>query len=63
MVRQSFACALLLLAARKAGVREASTDHCEEVVRSAVMTLLYWEQEAPDLKASRLILESIVEDL
>lgn len=59
MVRQSFASALLLLAARRSGLQEISTEDFEEGVQSSLSTLRYWENEAPDLKAARLILESI----
>jgi hypothetical protein len=59
MVRQSFASALLLMAARKAGVEQASLNACTEAVQLSLSTLRYWEQEAPDLRASRVILEAI----
>jgi len=62
MVRQSFASALLLMAARKAGVEQASFEACKEAVQLSLSTLRYWEQEAPDLRASRLILEAIAKD-
>lgn len=60
MVRQSFTSALLLVAARKAGLSEVSESQCEEAVQSSLSTLRYWEKEAPDLRASRLILEDVV---
>lgn len=62
MVRQSFASTLLLLAAYKAGVEEVSLATCMEAVQLCLSTLRYWEQEAPDLRASRTILEAIVRD-
>jgi hypothetical protein len=60
MVRQSFASALLLLAARKSGLLH---EQYEESVRSSLFTLRFWEDEAPDLKVSRLILEDIAKQL
>lgn len=63
MIRQSFASALLLVAARKAGLSEVSEEQCEEAVQMSLSTLRYWEKEAPDLRASRLILEDIVQAL
>ncbi|KAI5456060.1 hypothetical protein BGZ63DRAFT_367757 [Mariannaea sp. PMI_226] len=63
MVRQSFASALLLMAAQKARLVGDLSKRCEESVNLTVLTLRYWEAEAPDLKASRLILEDIVENL
>ena len=63
MVRQTFASALLLLAARKAGLHDVLEEQHEESVRASLSTLRFWESEAPDLKASRLILEDIVQQL
>ena len=63
MARQSFASALLLLAARKSGLLESPEEQHEESVQSSLSTLRFWEIEAPDLKASRLILEDIIEQL
>lgn len=60
MVRQSFTCALLLLAAQKAGVIDPGSEQCRESVRHTLSTLKYWEGEAPDLKASRIILEDLI---
>jgi hypothetical protein len=62
MVRQSFASVLLLLAARKRGIEQASTNMCIEAVKICSATLAYWEKEAPDLKASRTILDGIARD-
>ncbi|KAF2109813.1 hypothetical protein BDV96DRAFT_225381 [Lophiotrema nucula] len=63
MARQSFASALLLLAARKVGLSEVSMEQCEESVQVSMSTLRFWEDEAPDLKASRLILGDIVQQM
>lgn len=81
MVRQSFACALLLLAGRKAGIEVFvedeergdgggdrngngdGNDKVDESLREALGTLRYWEDEACDLKASRMILEDVVQGL
>lgn len=63
MARQSFACALLLLAARKTGLHELSQEQYDSSVRASLSTLRYWEDEAPDLKASRLILEDILQQI
>lgn len=63
MARQSFTSALLLLAARKSGVGEAAVEQCEESMQCTLSTLRFWEGEAPDLKASRLILEDISREL
>lgn len=63
MVRQSFASTLLLLAARKAGLAEVSDGRFEQALHSTMGILRYWEKEAPDLHASRLILEEIVQEL
>ncbi|OAL54655.1 hypothetical protein IQ07DRAFT_531020 [Pyrenochaeta sp. DS3sAY3a] len=63
MARQSFACALLLLAARKTGLHEQSQERYDSSVRASLSTLRYWEDEAPDLKASRLILEDIIQQM
>ena len=62
MVRQSFASALLLVAAYKSGVEAATKDVCQRATQVTLATLRYWEQEAPDLRASRIILEGIVYD-
>ena len=59
MSRQSFACALLLLAGRRAGIEVISDDQCDESIQASIATLKFWEDEAPDLKASRQILEDI----
>lgn len=60
MARQSFASALLLLAAQKAGLHEEIGGRYEASVQSSLSTLRYWENEAPDLQAARLILEDII---
>ena len=62
MVRQSFASALLLVAAHKSGVEVATLDICRYATQVTLATLQYWEQEAPDLRASRFILEGIRRD-
>lgn len=59
MSRQSFASALFLLAARKAGIISIPFEQFQESILSSIATLQYWEREAPDLKASRQILENI----
>lgn len=59
MARQSFAAALLLMAARKSEVFNLPEEQYEESIQSSISTLRYWECEAPDLKASRLILEDL----
>lgn len=59
MSRQSFACALLLLAGRRANVGVISDEQCDESVFASIATLKFWEDEAPDLKASRQILEDV----
>lgn len=59
MSRQSFACALLLLAGRRAGIHVLPDDRCWESIQASIATLKFWEDEAPDLKASRQILEDI----
>ena len=58
MVRQSFTAALLLLAAQSFGVI-ADEESCERSVQHTLSTLRFWEAEAPDLKASRLILDDL----
>lgn len=63
MVRQSFSSALLLLAAQKAGLAEIQEVPLKETLQLTLGTLRYWEKEAPDLGASRLILESIMQEL
>ncbi|KAJ4245081.1 Zcf27p [Fusarium torreyae] len=63
MLRQSFTSALLLLIAQKAGLLESLRTECELSVKLSISTLRYWEAEAPDLKASRQILEDIIEQL
>ena len=59
MSRQSFACALLLLAAQRAGILAISPERYEQSVQSSIATLRFWEREAPDLKAARQMLEDI----
>jgi hypothetical protein len=63
MVRQSFSSALLLLAAQKAGLAEVQEIPLKETLQLTLRTLRYWEKEAPDLGVSRLILESIMQEL
>ena len=63
MARQSFTSTLLLLAAQKSGVGETAAEQCEESTQCTLSTLRFWEGEAPDLKASRLILEDISRQL
>lgn len=63
MSRQSFACALLLLAARRAGILAMSAEQFEQSVQSSIATLRFWEREAPDLKAARQMLEDIHQQL
>lgn len=63
MARQSFTSALLLLAARRSGLHEIPEEQYEKSVQSSLSTLRFWENEAPDLKASRLVLEDIVQQL
>lgn len=63
MARQSFASALLLLIAQKAGLLDSLKKECEQIVKLSISTLRYWEAEAPDLKASRQVLEDIIEQL
>ncbi|KPM42150.1 hypothetical protein AK830_g4438 [Neonectria ditissima] len=63
MARQSFASALLLVAAQKAGLNEQMGEQCVSSVNISALTLGYWEAEAPDLKASRLILEDMIDQL
>ena len=58
MVRQSFTAALLLLAAQSSGV-VVDEESCARSVQYTLSTLRFWEAEAPDLKASRLILEDL----
>lgn len=58
MVRQSFTAALLLLAAQRSGII-MDEGTCERSVQHTLSTLRFWEAEAPDLKASRLILEDL----
>ncbi|KAI5270037.1 hypothetical protein E4T47_06569 [Aureobasidium subglaciale] len=60
MVRQSFNSALLLIAAHKAGLSGLPQEQFEETVRLSVSTIRYWEREAADLKASRLILQDVM---
>ncbi|KAI5246329.1 hypothetical protein E4T42_06391 [Aureobasidium subglaciale] len=60
MVRQSFNSALLLIAAHKAGLSGLPQKQFEETVRLSVSTIRYWEREAADLKASRLILQDVM---
>lgn len=62
MVRQSFTAALLLLAAQRSGLI-ADDESCERSVQLTLSTLRFWEAEAPDLKASRLILEDVSSQL
>jgi hypothetical protein len=63
MARQSFTSALLLLVARRSGLYEIPEEQYEESVQSSLSTLRFWEDEAPDLRASRLVLEDIVQQL
>jgi len=63
MARQSFTSALLLLAAQRSGLREADEASCERNIQHTLATLRFWEAEAPDLKASRLILEDVSSQL
>lgn len=63
MARQSFTSALLLLAAQRSGVPEADEESCERSIQHTLATLRFWEAEAPDLKASRLILEDVSSQL
>ncbi|KAF2448339.1 hypothetical protein P171DRAFT_353501 [Karstenula rhodostoma CBS 690.94] len=63
MSRQSFACALLLLAGRRAGIEVLPDEQCSESVQASIATLKFWEDEAPDLKASRQILQDIHDQL
>ncbi|KAL5387334.1 hypothetical protein DPSP01_003558 [Paraphaeosphaeria sporulosa] len=63
MSRQSFACALLLLAGRRAGIKVLPDEQCSGSVQASIATLKFWEDEAPDLKASRQILEDIYSQL
>ena len=59
MVRQSFTSSLLLLAAQRSDLLENVKEECEQSVQRTLSTLRFWEGEAPDLKASRLILEDV----
>ncbi|KIW35701.1 uncharacterized protein PV07_02385 [Cladophialophora immunda] len=65
MVRQSFAAGLLLVAAHRSGLTdgEISDAAFSDTMRTCIGTLRYWEREAPDLRASRLILEEMTADL
>ncbi|KAJ4985190.1 vegetative cell wall protein gp1 [Stagonosporopsis vannaccii] len=63
MARQSFTSALLLVAAQRSGIREADEASCERSIQHTLATLRFWEAEAPDLKASRLILEDVSSQL
>jgi hypothetical protein len=65
MVRQSFAAGLLLVAAHRAGLlpSEISPADCADALNTCLATLRYWEREAPDLRASRLILEDMTGDI
>ncbi|THX77328.1 hypothetical protein D6D04_06385 [Aureobasidium pullulans] len=60
MVRQSFNAALLLVAAQRSGRSGLTHEQYEEAVDLSMSTIRYWEAEAADLKASRVILESVV---
>lgn len=62
MVRQSFTAALLLLAAQRSELM-TDEDTCERSIQHTLSTLRFWEAEAPDLKASRLILEDLGRNL
>ncbi|KAF2009396.1 hypothetical protein BU24DRAFT_444855 [Aaosphaeria arxii CBS 175.79] len=63
MVRQSFSASLLLLVAYKARLVESLTDEqFQDALGSAIATLQFWEKEAPDLQASRVILQEVVYD-
>ncbi|KAL5421145.1 hypothetical protein PMIN06_007295 [Paraphaeosphaeria minitans] len=59
MSRQSFACALFLLAGGLAGIEVLPVAQCSDSVQASIATLKFWEDEAPDLKASRRILQDI----
>lgn len=61
MARQSFTASLLLLAGQRFGLREGQEKSCQESVQHTLSTLRFWEAEAPDLKASRLILEDVAQ--
>lgn len=63
MVRQSFTAALLLLAAQRSGLQETDEASCHRSIQHTLSTLRFWEAEAPDLKASRLILEDVSSQL
>jgi hypothetical protein len=59
MVRQSFTSALLLSAGRLSGLGVVEEESCKQSIRHTLSTLRFWEAEAPDLKASRLILQDV----
>lgn len=63
MARQSFASALLLMAGRRSGLATLPEEHYEDGVQASISTLRYWEGEAPDLRASRLILEDLAREI
>jgi hypothetical protein len=62
MVRQSFAAGLLLIAGRRAGFEIISENAFRQALCICHATLRFWEREAPDLRASRLILKDIASD-
>ena len=59
MARQSFTSALLLSAGRLSGLGVVDEESCKQSIRHTLSTLRFWEAEAPDLKASRLILQDV----
>ena len=59
MARQSFTSALLLSASRLSGLGVLDEESCKQSIRHTLSTLRFWETEAPDLKASRLILQDV----
>ena len=65
MVRQSFAAGLLLVAAHRAGLTSGRVSDVDfkETLHTCLATLQYWEREAPDLGASRLIFEDMTAHL
>ncbi len=65
MVRQSFAAGLLLVAAQRAGLTSGQISNVDlrEALQTCLMTLQYWEREAPDLGASRMIFEDLTADI
>lgn len=59
MARQSFTSALLLSAGRLSGLGVVDEESFKQSIRHTLSTLRFWEAEAPDLKASRLILQDV----